>query len=434
MAQTPDMTSCLTSTEDRDEALTPYYALSYHFGMLLGVDDFSTEQAYHRGKMRLHNAWLHRAGVVWGFDVQCDLEHGEIRVKPGLALDAAGRELHLEADACVNLGEWFLAHKNDEGFVYQEIPNGFSFDAHVELRFKSCLTRQVPAMQEPCVGASTGAAYSRVFETVDLLLAPNQTPAPEAPPYHLLRVLFGLEAAALPADQAVADARAQILTLPSGEQPAAYLQALRRFAALDEIALAPAKTDDDLLLLFPGRESTPVVLADINHITIERSNESEPFKLTGGEVDVTVRPSLIATATIQELLCGPQFRNVGAPSESTGPRVLPDKVTINEAKITLELDRDVEPNSVSAESFSLTVLGANGWQDVALTPAVSGPAALTLELASNLAQGDLVRLIVRGTGPKPLLGKNLVPLAGGVGGPEPQAHDGIDFVFMQERS
>ena len=48
---------------------SPFTALQYHFGMLLGVDDLETAQAYPRGKIRLHNAWLHREGVVWGFNV-----------------------------------------------------------------------------------------------------------------------------------------------------------------------------------------------------------------------------------------------------------------------------------------------------------------------------------------------------------------------------
>jgi hypothetical protein len=433
MAQLPDITSCSDSLEDRDSALNPFYALSYHFGMLLGVEDFVTEQSYHRGKMRLHNAWLHRSGVVWGLDVQLDEEHGEIRVTSGLALDPAGRELHLERDACVNVGEWFLVHRDDAGFAPEEIANGFVFDAHVEIRFKSCLTRQVPSLQEPCENANTGTAYSRIFETVDIRLLPGKAPAPEPPPYHRLRVLFGLETPLPSDDQPVVDERQHIFSLPSGDQPAAYLAALRKFAALDEIDLQPAQTDDETRSWFPGRENAPVILADISHITIQRRNDTEPFKLTGGEVDVTVRPSHLATSTIQELLCGPLFRNVGATSPSSGPRVLPESISIGDAGITLKLDQEVEPNSISSETFAITMFGEAGWQDVAFTPTASDASTITLDLDPDLPSGVLVRLIVRGTGPKPLLGKNRAPLAGVVGGPEPQAHDGIDFVFMQER-
>jgi hypothetical protein len=57
-----------------------------------------------------------------------------------------------------------------------------------------------------------------------------------------------------------------------------------------------------------------------------------------------------------------------------------------------------------------------------------------LNLNTPLTAGMLVRFIAKGTGPKPLLGTNLAPLAGAVGGPEPSPHNGLDFVFMQIRS
>ena len=47
----------------------PFRSLYVHFGMLLGVDDFQTLDAYHRGKMWCHSAWLHGQGVIWGLQV-----------------------------------------------------------------------------------------------------------------------------------------------------------------------------------------------------------------------------------------------------------------------------------------------------------------------------------------------------------------------------
>src|SRR5689334_6055259 len=91
-------------------AVAPFTAPQYHFGMLLGVDDLETAQAYPRGKIRLHNAWLHREGVVWGLDVQLTNKRGELSVTAGLALDAAGRELYLDSTACVDLGKWYAKH------------------------------------------------------------------------------------------------------------------------------------------------------------------------------------------------------------------------------------------------------------------------------------------------------------------------------------
>src|SRR5678809_170475 len=159
MANTPDQANCIGGENGSGELLplSPYNALSYHFGMLLGVDDFETEQAYHRAKQRLRNAWLHREGVVWGFGVALDKDRGEIRVTSGLALDAAGRELHLEADACLNVEKWLEKHEKDPDLEVEVAADSKRIaHAHVVIRFKACLTRQVPSFMEPCNNAGTG--------------------------------------------------------------------------------------------------------------------------------------------------------------------------------------------------------------------------------------------------------------------------------------
>lgn len=427
----------------KDDAQSPFYALNYHFGMLLGVDDFATEQHYHHGKMRLHNAWLHRAGVVWGFDVKLDQEHGEIRVKPGLALDASGHELHLDADACVNVVEWFQAHKDDEGFTStQTDTGGVVFNAHVAIRFKSCLTRQVPALIEPCEGDAGGVAYSRVFETVDIRLLADKAPTPDAPPYHRLRVFFGVEEPNLPEDQPVVDERTAILTLPNEQHPAAYLKALRRFAALDEIDLQPANSSDDSMrLLYPAPGDFPVILADIIGITLDRDGNSEKLKLTGGEMDVTVRPTHIATATIQELLSASLFSVATTSPGFSGPRVDPTSVNFVNKTVTFSVDSELHPASVNISAFVLTMFDdtkpVDGWQFIEITSTVYdatvAPLNVTLNLSKKLVNKGLVRLIIHGTGPTPLLGANLAPLAGAISDPPGNGYHGRNFIFMQKR-
>src|SRR5690349_15099024 len=143
----------------------PFTALRYHFGMLLGVDDFETEQRYLRGKTRLHNAWLHRAGIVWGLGVDVVADRREIRVAPGLAVDGAGRELHLDVRCCLDIGAWY---EDNKASVETRAGEGGAvvFDGRVELAFCACATRPVPAIAGPCEGAEVDTAYSRTFETV----------------------------------------------------------------------------------------------------------------------------------------------------------------------------------------------------------------------------------------------------------------------------
>jgi hypothetical protein len=443
MSGMPDIVATVNGCSDGGALLPadPFTALRYHFGMLLGVDDFETDQSYHRGKHRLHNAWSHREGVLWGLGVSADTKSGEIRVDAGLALDAAGEELHLDAQACVNVGAWFDAHQSDAGFSPTATAGGFTFDAHVEMSFHPCLTRQVPAMSEPCAGAAGDTAYSRVFETVEIHLVPGLvTVAPPPSAYHRLRLLFGLEAATLgtdgkplPPDQDVLDAVTTILALAGSAQPAAYLSAFRRFAALDGIDLRPAQDPQSSgSLLFPAPDATPIVLANVSGITI--NGKAGSWTLAAGTVDCTIRRSHVATLAIEELLCGPVVGGASAAADAGGPRIDPAAVTVVDTKVTIPVAAALQASSVKPAAFSATTFDdAAGWSAFVisnLTYTAGTPNTITFDLAPT-AKGKLVRLIARGTGDQPLLGANHVPLAGSTGGPTGSANDGNDFVLMK---
>ena len=285
----------------------PYLALYPHYGRLLGVDDFATEQAYHRGKMRLHNAWMHGWGCVWGLGVTFDTGRSEIEVAPGLALDGRGRELHSDQPQCVHVGRWFTAHRDDAGFVFTEAANTVTFDAHVLFRHRACLTRPVPALLDTCSDGG-GTAYSRVFESVEIILKPGAAPA-ATHRNHLLRVLMGLDAArtddqgaVLGADQAAIDAKADIAAAPVADRVLKAATAFHRFSVLDNIADQPASDPDDAeALLFPAEGPGEIALADVTGITLQ--TQADGYVLTAATVALDVRSVLLATATLQAL-CG----------------------------------------------------------------------------------------------------------------------------------
>jgi hypothetical protein len=443
--------------------VNPFWAPRYHFGMLLGVDDFETEQAYHRGKLRLHNAWLHGEGVVWGMGVDLpevdgdpDALRGEVRVHPGLALDAAGRELYLEVPMCVDLAAWYRENRDDPDLrevVREEEDGTVVFDAHVVACFRACLGRPVPAISEPCERAGSDTAYSRAQETVSLRLVPGPAPEREGR-YPRLRLLFGIgdpredEAGeTLDADEEVLDARAEILALPEADQPRALLEAFRRFAALDEIELRPATIPDHgETLLFPAGEDRCVVLANVLEITLGRDEDGDPV-FESARVDPTVRPAHVATSTIQELLAGrPAAGGEGgggggeapAPDEpgrdAGGPRIDRDSVEVKGERVEMVASPRVSPGSLSVDAFSVMNYDRNdGWHELEIVAPPhldeDDPSRIVLHL-KNAGRGSVVRVIARGTGPRPLLGLRGVPLAGARGGPPGTAHDGNDFVCM----
>lgn len=423
-----DKTACELAGQGQEAGLlpvSPFTALQFHFGMLLGVDDLETGQAYPRGKIRLHNAWLHRQGVVWGFNVFFN-SNRELAVDRGLALDAAGHELHLDHLACLDVGRWYAEHRKDADFKVEESDRGTRFSVHVVARFKACLTRPVPAIVEPCAGVENDTAYSRVFETVELLVRPGLWKRSD-PGYHRLRVLFELEPDSATFAE-VKTRREAIQAMATDLQPAAYLDALREFAALDEIDLKPqAATATEPASIFP-EDPTEVVLANIADIIVKASAPdswviADPIP----KPDVTIRPSHIATATIQELLCGPRF--TGVPN-AAGPVVT--KATLASKSISFTTSRPVAEATLDGQAFSVTDFDdTDGWSELdikAVTAQADG--SIKIDLKEQPA-GTIVRLIIRGTGPMPLLAKDdHTPL----GAATADSDDGADFIKMFKRS
>jgi hypothetical protein len=431
MATIIDASACTAAAQGTEDGLlpvNPFTALQFHFGMLLGVDDLDTGQAYPRGKIRLHNAWLHRAGVVWGFNVAFN-QRNELTVDPGLGLDGAGRELHLERQACVDLGAWYAAHKDDPGFMSDDdddVQGGKVFAVHVVARFAACLARPVPAMAEPCSGAQTDTAFSRVFETVELLLRPGLAPAPPDPGYHRLRQLFQLES---PASAEVATRRDRLLALPPDQQPAAWLAALRELAAYDVIDLQPqAASDAGPASLFP-EDPGELVLANLEHVIVQPT-APDGWKLAAPlpAPQVTVRRSHVATATIQELLCGPLFTaGVRTGPTVTGARLLKQSVA-------LKTSRPLAPATVKAEAFTASDYDDDrGWTPLGIGKVELQSDDSVLVQLDSAPTGAFVRFVARGTGPTPLLAADDLSALGapGAGGTD----DGVDFVTkLKKRS
>jgi hypothetical protein len=389
----------------------PFTALRFHFGMLLGVDDFEVEQGFHHGKQRLHNAWLHRDGVVWGLGVE--VKEGEVRVEAGLALDGAGRELHLDDPACVSITAWYEQHAADVGGPDEG--GDVEFDAYVIARYATCPMRPVPALAEPCAGSTSETAYSRTYETVDLRLVPG--PPPDAPvaPYHRLRVLFGLEAPTLPADQPALDARTAALA--AADRPAAFLAALDELAVLDTIDLQPAAQPDEPATRYPALEDAGVVLARITGIRLAPSGDDGTgwTLVDGSTVDYSGRRSLLATQAIQELLCGPEGVTGGVTFD-------PAQVAFDTgaSTVTLVATSPLDADTVTTDQFAVTTLDG-GWTAQKVKKAELDGAGTTVTLTLDaLPAGKTIRLLAYGTGPTPILGTDLAPLGGGA-----------DFVLMK---
>jgi hypothetical protein len=69
--------------------------VNYTYGMVLGVDDFNTEQNYLRERLNRHNRVLHGTGIATGLGVtvEQDAAGSRVIIAPGLALDPMGNEI-----------------------------------------------------------------------------------------------------------------------------------------------------------------------------------------------------------------------------------------------------------------------------------------------------------------------------------------------------
>lgn len=152
--------------------------VNYLHGMLLGADEFRTEQRYVLERLDRRNRLLHGAGVVTGLAVTAEGDGAGTRVvvAPGLAFDRAGREICVPAEVRVPLPE--SAAGREPLFVvvrYVERPCG-----------------TVPSLVEGPdgdVGAAPATAPHRIVESFDIAL--SAVPAVDAIALARVRPLRG---------------------------------------------------------------------------------------------------------------------------------------------------------------------------------------------------------------------------------------------------
>ena len=98
-------------------------------------------------------------------------------------------------------------------------------------------------------------------------------------------------------------------------------------------------------------------------------------------------------------------------------------------KITITVDKPLEPQSVGHDAFRVSRL-EGGWEPIMFEAATGRRRPERRDRSGEDPGASLVRFIARGTGQVPLLGADHVPLAGGSGGPPGTADDGHDYVHM----
>ena len=121
----------------------------------------------------------------------------------------------------------------------------------------------------------------------------------------------------------------------------------------------------------------------------------------------------------------------GATVDADGPRVEREVEWPRPHVLRLRVTARLLPGSLADHPVAVTSLSERGWvrEEIVRIEHDRDDLTLTVILADTPAN-DLVRVIVRGTGPTPVFGaRPRVPLAGLVGGPASGEDDGCDAVL-----
>ncbi|MCW7541376.1 hypothetical protein OOT46_26545 [Aquabacterium sp. A7-Y] len=147
--------------------------VNYTLGMLLGVDDFVQESAYHIARRHELARELLGYGTVHGLQVvvEADGDSGpRLRVMPGMAWLPSGTPVCVSSAQCAHLNDWLAAHAS-------ELPAASPMSRltlYVVLSHAQCLTDNVPIPGEPCRSDDELMQASRVADgfRLELRLAP----------------------------------------------------------------------------------------------------------------------------------------------------------------------------------------------------------------------------------------------------------------------
>lgn len=154
-------------------AADPCKRVNYTLGMLLGVDDFVQESAYHGARRREMARELFGYGTVHGLQVVVEPEDDRgprVRVMPGMAWLPSGTPVCVDGPQCANLNDWLAAHAAD----LPPLASGDTLPLYLVLSHAQCLTDNVPIPGEPCRDDAELMQASRVADgfRLDLRLAP----------------------------------------------------------------------------------------------------------------------------------------------------------------------------------------------------------------------------------------------------------------------
>lgn len=378
----------------------PFQRLRYHYGMLLGAEDFAVEQREKVLRRRLHDALSHGVGTVWGLKVRLgptdETGHRtQVIVEPGLAIDALGREIHVAERLCLDVSG---LRTLDTFWGSLRAPDGTTTGTvrrvYVVIRYQACQSNPVPAIAAPCDEPGEATAYSRLSDRARVEVQASPPDDPHRLQREYMKFFLAAGVSASPRD-VLLDLMLNT-TGPGAPELSDYWR----------------KSDDKAPLLLATLD-LDVTSGDIAFAVVAAPPAKNP--------DNTVRallPSaqLAAEALFGERLGGRSLATSGLPS-------LPFQVTGWSVASNTEVHVALSgaPHAQTLSAVSLLRLTPTGWKDLTADTDVTASASglvIKLKNGETLLGGAAkatFQIHVRGEGKSPLVSANGDPLAGIVG-------------------
>src|SRR5689334_18486754 len=173
----------ISATKDPLDADVSPDRVAYAEGALLGVEAFTDDQTYDRGRLARALAFLDGSGTLAGLKVEYKGPRGpneQVVTHPGAAIDRLGRLVEVPRDACIRLDNWYSAQTaSDLVQGFHAAANGVIVD--VFLRFVACDRALTPAFATGPFDATDYASPSRVRDGYKLELVIRKEGNPPLP-------------------------------------------------------------------------------------------------------------------------------------------------------------------------------------------------------------------------------------------------------------
>ncbi|MEO6092092.1 MAG: hypothetical protein ABIT04_09815 [Novosphingobium sp.] len=371
--------------------------VNFALGMVLGVEDYNQEFAYHSGRDRWIMRELGGYGTLSGLAVAIEdagTDGPRLRVTGGTAASPGGQLICVGADQCAMLNAWLnraeIAAKVAALDALQPPPaNDAVLKLWLTLCYDSCAIAPVPIPGQPCRSEEDLMAPSRVADDYRLSLG-FEPPTPGEADY--LRLL-GAFAAGLPVAGGAAPGSAALRTL---------LDRVRRQARILFHPLAVAADAADAATIDVHPTVRPQVMAELRRLWVSELRPAimpPPCAAAGAVLDDCVPLALLTVGVVNDGTSW-QVKNAGSGAfevdldQSSRPILMSLALAASPFGIAPEADAGV-PASVEYLTASGNISAAAG---LVLVRAAAPATPLTATIVGGGAGSPQRKLYLRNAG------------------------------------